>query len=227
MIRFVPYADSADVLLVAADGPDGGVSLLAIDPSAPGVTCHPAVSIAGDRQAEIRLDGVSVGVDRFIGRPGQASSGLARAALVGTVALCAEMVGASAALIERTVERARTRVQFGAPIGTLQAVQHRCADMAIDHLAAVGAVDEAVRRLDADRDAEIEVAAAKALCGAACQRVAASAHQVWGGTGYLADAGLHHWTRLIKGAEPMLGGGRHHRQRLAALLRARGAWSTH
>jgi alkylation response protein AidB-like acyl-CoA dehydrogenase len=225
--RFVPYADSADVLLVVADGPGPGVSLVAVDPSAAGVTIEPAPSIAGDRQAEIRVRDVHVRADAIVGDAGGAWPGISHAVLVGTVALCAEAVGASAALVERTVSHALGRVQSGRPIGALPVVQVRTADMVIDHLAAVGAVDEAFGRLEAGAGAEPEVAAAKAMCGSACLRVAASAHQIWGGTGYLADAGIHHWTRLIKGIDVQLGGGREQRAGLVMMLRERRAWSTH
>jgi alkylation response protein AidB-like acyl-CoA dehydrogenase len=225
--RFVPYADSADLLLVVADGPGDGVTLAAVPATVVGVTVQAAASIAGDRQAEVRFDGVRVAVGDVVGEPGGAWDGLVRAMLVATTALCAEAVGASAALIERTVARASARTQFGTPIGAMPAVQQRCADMAIDHLAALGALDEAVQCIDAGHPAEVEVAAAKAVCGASCLRVAASAHQVWGGTGYLADAGIHHWTRLIKGLDAQLGTARAQRQLTATRLRQRGGWSTH
>ena len=225
--RFVPYADSADVVLVVADGPGDGVSLLAVPASASGITVQTAPSIAGDRQAEVRFDGVPVGVGDVVGDPGGAWDGVVRGMLIATTALCAEAVGASAALIERTAGRVSARSQFGGPIGAMPVVQQRCADMAIDHLAALGALDEAVQSIDAGQAAEVEVAAAKAVCGAACLRVAASAHQLWGGTGYLADAGIHHWTRLIKGLDAQLGGAREQRQRALRLLRERRGWSTH
>jgi alkylation response protein AidB-like acyl-CoA dehydrogenase len=170
---------------------------------------------------------VQVEEDAVVGDPGRAGEALSRVAQLGTVALCAEAVGASAALIEQTVARASTRRQFGGPIGALPAVQQRGADMAIDHLAALGALDEAVQRIDAGEPADVEVAVAKAVCGAACLRVAASAHQVWGGTGYLAGAGIHHWTRLIKGLDAQLGTAREHRRRIPGLLREQGGWSTH
>jgi alkylation response protein AidB-like acyl-CoA dehydrogenase len=221
---YVPYADSADVFVVAVDGPGDGVSLVTVPAVSPGVRVAVAPSIAGDRQAWVSFSGAR-------GRPaaplGSAWDRVARAVLVGTAALCAEAVGASAALIERTAAHASAREQFGGPIGRLQSVQHRMADMAIDHLAACGAVDDAIARLDAGLAADAEVAAAKALCGTALLRVAASAHQVWGGTGYLASSGIHEWTRLIKGVDGQLGGA--HAQRLALLsaLYRRGDWSTH
>jgi alkylation response protein AidB-like acyl-CoA dehydrogenase len=221
---YVPYADSADVFVVAADGPGGGVSLVAVPATAAAVTVDVAPSIAGDRQASVSF---SAARGRLLAPLGSAGERVARAVLVGTAALCAEAVGASAALIERTVAHVSTRAQFGGPIGRLQAVQHRMADMAIDHLATCGAVEEAVARLDAGLPAEAEVAAAKAMCGTALSRVAASAHQLWGGTGYLASSGLHEWTRLIKGADAQLGGVHAHRLALVAALRERGEWSTH
>jgi len=225
--RFVPYADSADTLLVLADGPDDGITLLAVPAATPGITVQTAPVIAGDRQAEVRFDRVQVEEGDIVGPPGGAGDALSRATLVGTVALCAEAIGASAALIERTVARAAARRQFGGPIGAMPAVQQRSADMAIDHLAALDALGEAVRRIDAGDPADVEVAAAKAVCGAACLRVAASAQQVWGGTGYLAEAGIHQWTRLIKGLDAQLGTARAHRRRTAELLRGRDGWSTH
>jgi alkylation response protein AidB-like acyl-CoA dehydrogenase len=221
---YVAYADSAEVFVVAADGPGDGVSLVAVAAGAPGTHVAATPSVAGDRQATVTFTGA-------VGRPvvplGTAAARVARAALVGRAALCAEAVGASAAMIERTVAHASSREQFGGPIGRLQAVQHRVADMAIDHLAAVGAVGDAFARLGAGLPAEVEVAAAKALCGTALLRVAASAHQACGGSGYLASFGLHEWTRTIKSADAQLGGAHPQRLALMAALRARGDWSTH
>ena len=226
LTRFVPYADSADVLLVAAAGPDDdGHSLVEVSPRAAGVSIAVSSSMAGDRQAEIGLEHVSVGRAAVLGQPGRARLALERAVVVGSVGLAAEMVGASAALIEHTVAHVTTRHQFGASLGSLPTVQHRLADMVLDHVAALGAVEEAVRALDGGEAGVLESAAAKALCSLACRRVAVSAHQLWGGTGYLADAGIHHWSRLIKGAETMLGAPARHRRVVVDTLRAGGGWS--
>jgi len=225
LTRFVPHADSADVLLVAAAGPDAGCSLVEVSPGAPGLSIVTSPSIAGDRQAEVGLENVAVPATAVIGSAGGALPALERAVVVGSVGLAAELVGASAALIEQTVAHVSGRHQFGASIGSLQAVQHRCADMLLDHVAARGSVDEAVRALDGGGSGVRESAAAKALCSVACRRVAASAHQLWGGTGYLADAGIHHWTRLIKGSETMLGSPARQRRVVIDDLRAGGGWS--
>ncbi len=168
LTRFVPYADSADVVLVAAAGPDGrGCSLVEVSPRASGLSIVAAPSIAGDRQAELRLENVTVPATAIIGPPGGARPALERAIVVGSVGLAAELVGASAALIEQTVAHVTSRHQFGASIGSLPVVQHRCADMVLDHIAALGSVDEAVRALDAGEPGVVESAAAKALCSVA------------------------------------------------------------
>jgi alkylation response protein AidB-like acyl-CoA dehydrogenase len=223
---FVPFADSADVLVVAADGPGTGVSLVTVPAGSPGVAIDARPSVAGDRQATVTFSSAR---GRLDGERGTAWRRVADAVLVGTAALCAEAVGASAALIERSIEHVSARVQFGGPVGRFQAVQHRMADMAIDHMAAFGAVEEAVDALAAGGPAaaSAEVAAAKALCGTALARVAASAHQVCGGTGYLASSGLHRWTRLIAGADAQLGGAHAQRVALVATLADGGGWSSH
>jgi alkylation response protein AidB-like acyl-CoA dehydrogenase len=221
---YVPYADSADVFLVATDGPGDGVSLVTVPAGARGLAVDVLTSIGGDRQATVSFAAVA---GRASVPLGAAWERVARAVLVGAAGLCSEAVGASAAMIERTAAHAAWRHQFGGPIGRLQAVQHRMADMAIDHLAAAGAVEEAFACLDGGRPAGAEVAAAKSLCGSALLRVAASAHQVCGGSGYLASFGLHEWTRRIKGAEAQLGGTHAQRLAIVAALRERDDWSTH
>jgi len=226
---FVAYADSAPVVVVLADRPDAsdGPSLVVVPMDAPGVTVRTRPSLAGDRQAEVRLDHVAVSPGAVIAVGDDARDRVDRARRMSTLSRCAEAVGASAALVDRTAAHAVSRHQFGGPIGRLQAVQHRCADMVMDHLAALGAVEDAVGALEAGGDARVELAAAASLVSSSCLRVADSAHRVWGGTGYLADAGVHRWTRLLRGTAAQLGGTHAQRVALVSGLVARGAWSTH
>ena len=224
--RYVAYADSASTLVVVAEGAEGP-SLVAVAMDAPGVTVRTRPSLAGDRQAEVRLDHVLVRPEAVIARGQEALDRVTRARRMSTLSRGAEAVGASAALVERTAAHAASRHQFGGPIGRLQAVQHRCADMVIDHLAALGAVEDAASALDAGRDGDVELAAAAALVASSCLRVADSAHRVWGGTGYLVDAGIHRWTRLLRGTAAQLGGVHASRLALVDHLAAADGWSTH
>ncbi len=146
----------------------------------------------------------------------------ARAAVV----LAADAVGAAEAALDAIVARVSEREVWGAPLGALQAVQHRCADMAIDVTLAADAVFDAAAVIDrgASPD-EVLLAAAHAKVTAVerARRVTAGAHQLAGGQGVLLDAPFHRWYRRVKAAEPVLGTSRHHRAVLAhhALARRR------
>jgi hypothetical protein len=137
------------------------------------------------------------------------------------VALAADAVGAAEAALDAAVAHVRSRRQFGAPLGALQAVQHRCADMLIDVTVARDAVFDAAGVADrGEPEASVRVAAAFAKVSAVerCRRVTASAHQLAGGRGIDGEAPYHLWYRRVKAAEPAFGGGRAHRQLIAAAL---------
>jgi alkylation response protein AidB-like acyl-CoA dehydrogenase len=209
---FVSYAASADVLLVVArvnGRPDLG--LYAVDPASAGVAVEPISTIGLDRQCVVtfaRTPGTPLG-------PTVTWEELDAALDLARVAVAADMVGAAAAALGAAVARATTRVQWGAPIGSFQAVQHRCADMLIDVTTARDAVYDAAGILDRGEDALVAVAMAKAWCREACQRVTASAHQIHGGEGIYADQTVHLWYRRVAALAPMLGDARFCRERIA------------
>ncbi len=143
---------------------------------------------------------------------------VARAAVV----LAADAVGAAEAALDAAVAHVRDRQQWGAPLGTLQAVQHRAADMLIDVTLAADAVLDAAGIADRpdSTGAETRLAAAyaKATAVERCRKVTASAHQLAGGQGIRADRPFHRWYRRVKAAEPALGDARRHRAAIAAAL---------
>ncbi|SHN46565.1 acyl-CoA dehydrogenase family protein [Cryptosporangium aurantiacum] len=241
---FVPYAADADVLLVVARVPgpvsvaDGRrapdvVAAFAVDAAAPGVRIEPIPTIGLDHQCAISLRAAParrLGAFRRPGRPPDPTdptdpteptdptdSALSR----GTIALAADALGAAEAAMRYAVERVSTRVQQGTPLGTRQAVKHRCADMLLDVALVAGVVERAARLLDRDAapdDVRRAAAIAKAAAATRCRRVTASAHQLCGGDGIHADRPLHLWYRRVKAAEPMLGDPRHHRATVATTL---------
>ncbi len=113
---------------------------------------------------------------------------------------------------------ARHRVQFGGPIGSQQAVQHRLADASIDVVTARDAVYDAASTIDRGDDARAAAAGAKAYCAGACRRVTAAAHQVCGGEGIYADQRLHLWHRRVGALVPVLGTVRSLRATVASTL---------
>lgn len=136
-----------------------------------------------------------------------------------TVALAADMLGTARALLDRSVAYARERVQFGVPIGTFQAIQHKLADVALEVERATAAVYYAAMCIDAD-DGDRERAAhvAKAAAGAAATRAAKDAAQVHGGIGYTWEHDLHLFIRRAYVSENLLGSRSWHHDRLADLL---------
>ncbi len=203
---FVP--DAAAVDLVAAVGPDGGVTLLAAPPV---------------RRIET-LDTTRALYDVETAVPGTSAGTLARSALDAvlaraTVALAAEMVGTARRLFTMALDHARTRVQFDVPIGSFQAIQHKLADMSLDLERAWSAVYFAAMALDAgDDDAARAVHVAKAAAGTAARRAAKDGIQIHGGIGFTWEHDLHLFIRRAYGAEALLGTTAWHHDRLADLL---------
>jgi alkylation response protein AidB-like acyl-CoA dehydrogenase len=209
-----PYAPSASVVVVVA-ATDDGPALFAVDLDAVG---RPERESAMDRTRElgwlhfagtpaVRL-GEADAVDRLVDR--------------GAVAACAEMLGGALRVLDLSVEYAKDRVQFGRPIGSFQAVKHRCADMLVDVEGMRSTTYWAAWCLAAD-DAEASIAAstAKIWCSDASKRVMASALQVHGGIGFTWEHDLHLFLKRAQLDQLAFGDAPYHRERLAALLRPR------
>lgn len=189
--RFVPFAlDVADLLAIVAT-PDGLAAAL-IERSAPGITGERLDVVGNEPVYAVTFDGVSVAAQQFL--PGDQST-VDAATAYATVLTCAEMVGGAQAVLELTVDYAGQRRQFDRPIGTFQAVQHHCANMAIDVLAARFATYEAAWRLGAESDTAMAVSTAKAVVSDAYERVCALGHQVFGAIGFTAEHPLHRYLR--------------------------------
>jgi alkylation response protein AidB-like acyl-CoA dehydrogenase len=209
---FVPGAADVDVLLVVARADDGlGVFTVARD--APGVTITPLPTIGLDDQCDVALDAAPATL-----LAARAEDALAVVIGRAVIVLCADAVGAAVAALDHTVEHVTTREQWGGPIGTFQAVQHRCADMLIDVTTARDAVYDAAGTVDRGEDAILAASRAKAFAIDACRRVTAAAHQLHGGEGIYADQPVHLWYRRVKAIEPMYGSPDFHRARVAAAL---------
>jgi alkylation response protein AidB-like acyl-CoA dehydrogenase len=135
------------------------------------------------------------------------------------VALAAELVGTARWLLDATLGHARDRVQFGQPIGSFQAVQHRLADMALDLERARAAVYYAAMAVDAaDPDRHRAAHVAKAAAGQAARRCARDGIQLHGGIGYTWEHDLHLYLRRAYTSEALLGTTAWHHDRLADLL---------
>jgi alkylation response protein AidB-like acyl-CoA dehydrogenase len=197
----VPDARSVDVLLVGV-GPET-VAEVDLHHAATEVVARP--SLVDPSTCEVRFGPDAV---RRTWRA-DVTGAHARA----TVVMAADAAGAAAAAFEAAAAHVQEREQFGAPLGALQAVQHRAADMAVDVRLATDAVLDAAGAIDrgAPPD-EVELVAAHAALGVErSRRVTASAHQLAGGQGILVEAPYHRWHRRTLAAAALLGDVRHHR----------------
>ena len=131
---FVPDAYVADYLLCAArtsdkGKPEDGITVFIIDTGCPGISITPLKTIARDKLGEVVLNNVRVPGANILGSLNEGWSIIQKALERAAVAKCCEMVGGMQAVLEMTVEHAKQRVQFGAAIGTFQAIQHHCANI--------------------------------------------------------------------------------------------------
>jgi alkylation response protein AidB-like acyl-CoA dehydrogenase len=155
---------------------------------------------------------------RQIGGADAAQALLDRAA----VGFSAEMLGGAARILEMAAEYAKDRIQFGQPIGSFQAVKHRCADMVVDVEGMRSATWYAAWCLAAgDPDASVAASAAKIWCSDAARRVMASGLQIHGGIGFTWEHDLHLYLKRSQLDQLSFGDASFHRDRLAGLLRAK------
>jgi alkylation response protein AidB-like acyl-CoA dehydrogenase len=220
---FVANAHTADTLLVAVrtsdtGGPESGISLLLVPGNAPGITRTPLQTIAADRQFEVELRHVEVGAEALLGELHQGWSLLKQTLDHATVAKCSEMVGMAQVAFDMAVDYAKNRVQFGRPIGSFQAIKHKCADMVIDVDGSRFITYRAAWCLANGLQASREIAMAKAWTSDACRRVCAAAHQIHGGIGFTKEYDLQLYFRRAKQGEVMYGDADLHREVVAQTI---------
>jgi alkylation response protein AidB-like acyl-CoA dehydrogenase len=156
------------------------------------------------------------------------ASGVSRALDVATVAVAAEMVGGMQRTLDLTVEYAKTRKQFGKPIGMFQAVQHQCADMYLETESSRSSVYYAAWALEENApDAASAASIAKIYSSDASRTVGNRGIQVHGGMGFTWENDIHLYYRRAKASETALGDATFHRERLARLVIDTGAVSAH
>jgi alkylation response protein AidB-like acyl-CoA dehydrogenase len=225
---FVPDAHGADVLVVAArtgkatkDDPFRGVSLFLVPADARGLSTALLPTMDQTRKlCEVTLSRVEVGPDALLGSADQGWGPLARVLDKATVGLCAEMCGGAQRVLEMCTDYAKIRVAFGKPIGTYQAVKHKCADMlvAVENAKSITyyaawAADEGVP------EAALAASMAKAYVSDAYRKVAGDGIQIHGGIGFTWEHDLHLYFKRAKGSEVTFGDATHHRERVAQLIR--------
>jgi alkylation response protein AidB-like acyl-CoA dehydrogenase len=231
--------DPADAQVSVAGGKLTGEKLFVLDAAGADsiiVVAHNGVFIAAAKAAGISIKPMP-GMDltrklyavEFNNTPVEKlgeTTALAKALDIATAALAAEMTGGMQRTLDITVEYAKTRKQFGKPIGMFQAVQHQCADMYLETESSRSAAYYAGWALEENApDAAIAVSVAKMYASDACRTVGNRGIQVHGGMGFTWENDLHLYYRRAKASETMLGDASFHRERIARLVIDAGAVS--
>jgi len=221
---FVPDAHTADLLIVAGRAPGSkgaeGVSLFLVDAKAPGVTTTLLKTMDQTRKlCEVVLKDVAVPGERILGVPGQGWKLLERVVDRGKVGLCAEMCGGAQKVLEMSVEYAKVREQFGRPIGSFQAIQHKCANMLVEVESSKSATYYAAWAVANDvPEAPLAAAMAKAYCSDAYRHTAGEGIQIHGGIGFTWEHDMHIYFKRAKSSEVTFGDATWNREIVAQLI---------
>ena len=210
---YVLDGHTADLIIVAARTP-GGVSLFTVDPDAAGLT-RTALSTMDQtrKQAKLAFDGVEA---TLIGSEGEGWPVLEAVLDLAAVALAAEQVGGAQCCLDMSVEYAKVRVQFGRPIGSFQAIKHKCADMLLEVESAKSAAYYAGWCAAEMNDELPQVASlAKSYCSEAYFHAAAENIQIHGGIGFTWEHPAHLYFKRAKSSELLFGDPTYHRELLA------------
>ncbi len=210
---FVLDGHTAGLILVAART-DDGVSLFALDGDADGLT-RTALSTMDQTRKQARLEFENTPAT-LVGTAGQGWDVLSKVLDLVVVGLAAEQVGGAQKVLDMAVEYAKVRVQFGRPIGSFQAIKHKCADMLLEVESAKSAAYYGLWCASELNDELPSVASlAKAYCSEAYFHAAAENIQIHGGIGFTWEHPAHLYFKRAKSSELLFGDPTYHRELLA------------
>lgn len=222
----VPDAHVANFVVCAArtlpgKDPSHGITLFLVDTSAKGVSVTLEPTMDGSRKlSTLRFDEVKIGPEAILGPVHNGWLHLQRVLQRASVGLCAECVGGAQRLVEITPEYAKTRVQFDQPIGSFQAIKHRCAQMYAELESARSILYWAAWSQDHGdaKEAALAASAAKVYCSQAFLNAAKSSIQIHGAAGFVWESECHFFLKRAKANEVSFGDPVYHREKLAQLL---------
>ena len=207
----------ADLMVVAARiGEEVGLFVIETDGRGVEINQTPVLDPTR-RQAEVRLSDVRVGSQALLGG-GPSPDAIRRTLLVGTTALASEQVGGAQQCLEMSVEYAKTRHQFGRPIGSFQAIKHRCAEMLMKVESAKSAAYHAARVADDQEGFTLASHLAGSVSSESYVWAAAETIQIHGGVGFTWEHDAHLYLKRAKASSLVLGDPRFHRDRLGRTL---------
>ncbi|OPX39726.1 MAG: hypothetical protein B1H11_02315 [Desulfobacteraceae bacterium 4484_190.1] len=214
---FVPYAHLAD-WFVYKTKTDTGTILFLVNAKSPGINYKTLKTIASDMQCEVSLDRVKVPQANILGKKEQGKQIAIEIEEWGALCQSAFILGILEKVLEITVKHAKEREQFGRPIGSFQAIQHQCADMATEVDKVKFLVYQAARRLSEQISATKDISMAKAKASDASRSVCLLGMKIHGGIGISEEHDMQLYFRMAKAAEIASGNGDFHKEIVAKEL---------
>lgn len=213
---FVPYAEASNYIICCARvEPINGPTLFLVESKDEGITYVPLKTFSVDCYSKVIFDNVRVSEDDVIGEIGGGWEIIEKLLPKMVISRCVEMIGGIQKVLETTVKYVKERKQFGVPIGSFQAIQHYCADMAIDAETSKYITYQAAWKASENLPCRKDVAMAKAWTGDAYQRVTALSLQAHGAIGFTDEYNLHFYYKQAKSLQLAYGGGAYHRKIVA------------
>ncbi|MDE0350007.1 MAG: acyl-CoA/acyl-ACP dehydrogenase [Gammaproteobacteria bacterium] len=214
---FVIDGHTADLIVVVAREPGSvgqeGISFFTVAGDAAGLDRQLLDTVDPTRKMA-RLTFRNVPAEP-LGEPGAGAPALERILVGAVTALASEMVGGAQQMLDSAIDYTKLRMQFGRPIGSFQAVKHKCADMLLEvELAKSAAYQAASAVADGAADAPALASLAKAAASDTYLRAAADCIQLHGGIGFTWDNDTHLWFKRAKSSEVLFGDATHHRERM-------------
>ena len=222
---FVPDAHVSDVMVVVArtgateTNHEDGITLFLVDTATDGVQVNLLPTLAGDKQCEVMFEDVKVPASNVLGSEGGGWPVVEKTRDVALLAACAYLVGLSQRDFDITLACAKERVQFGRPIGSFQAIQHKLADAVMDVDSSRLITYRAAWSIaEQEPEARLLAATAKAWVSSASSRVVAHGQQIHGGIGFTKEYKIQLYFRRQKWMELMWGDADYHTERVGQLM---------
>jgi 3-oxocholest-4-en-26-oyl-CoA dehydrogenase beta subunit len=221
---FVPHAQIADYVICVARtknsrNKEQGITLFLVDTRTPGIQIEPLKTMTGEKLCEVVFNNVTVPASSILGEIDKGWQIMKSVLMEGQVAESAWMTGGARWAMETSIAYATSRIAFGRPIGSFQAIQHKLANIAVGVEGATSIVYYAAWAIMENKpDAVLAASMAKSWCGETYKQAAFDGVQIHGGIGYTWDHDMHLYLKRAKAAEVTLGDSDYHRERVAQML---------
>ncbi|MEH6909123.1 MAG: acyl-CoA dehydrogenase family protein [Oceanicoccus sp.] len=212
---FVEYAKGAHYFLTVASVEGSGLIIAMIDATTDGIELKSMPTLDYSKQCEVVFNAVKVPAENILAVGEDAELILKHLEDICAVAKCSEMMGAIQSVLDVSVEYAKDRTQFGQPIGGFQAIQHHCANMAVDVDSARYLTGLAAWKLSQGMPATKEASMAKAFVSKAAVRISKLGHQIHGAISFCDEHDMHLYLRRSQSASMAFGSSEYHLEKVA------------